>query len=192
MIRKSLWSATFAALVLLAACAGQKEPATQALASVEASLAELRDDGTRFAKEQLDAVEGKVTELKARFERREYKEVVAGTNELQPQIAALKADVETKRGAFNMAVANATASWTATAATLPGQIEAVEKRIEQLVKSRRMKAESEERLRLDEVKNLWSDSNNLLTSEQQVEAAVKADEAKTKLAELAGKMKVKL
>lgn len=192
MIRKSLQAATFAALILVAGCAGQKEPATQAIAAVEASVAEIRNDATQFAKEQFDAVEAKLTELKANLEQKKYKEVVAGAAALQPQIAALKSDVATKSAEFNMAKARATETWTAIAAELPNQVTAVEKRIAQLVKSRRIKLESAESQALDQVKNLWSDANNLLTSGQTVDAAAKAEEAKTKLAELAGKMKVSL
>ena len=194
MIRKSLWSATFAALVLLAGCAGQKEPATKALASVEASVAEIKTDATQFARKQFDAVEGKLTELKADLEQKKYKEVIAGTAALQTQVAALKSDVATRSAEFNLAKANATQTWTAIAAELPNQVAAVEKRIAQLAKSRRIKqgAASEESQQLDQVKNLWSDANNLLTSNQTLDAAAKAEEAKAKLAELAAKMKVKL
>ncbi|HEV7632141.1 MAG TPA: hypothetical protein VGO41_04060 [Steroidobacteraceae bacterium] len=194
MIRKSLWSATFAALVLLAGCAGQKEPASKALAAVEASVAEIKADATQFSKKQFDTVEGKLTELKANFEQKKYKEVIAGTTALQTQVAELKSDVATKSAEFNLAKAKATETWTGIAAELPNQVTAVEKRIAQLAKSRRIKqgAASEESQQLDHVKNLWSDANNLLTSNQTVDAAAKAEEAKAKLAELAAKLKVKL
>jgi len=194
MIRKSLWSATFAALVLLAGCAGQKEPASKALADVEASVAEIKADATQFSRKQLDAVEGKLTELKANFEQKKYKEVIAGTTTLQTQVAELKSEVATKSAEFNLAKAKATETWTGIAAELPNQVTAVEKRIAQLAKSRRIKqgAASEESQQLDHVKNLWSDANNLLTSNQTVDAAAKAEEAKAKLAELAAKLKVKL
>ena len=194
MIRKSLWSATFAALVLLAGCAGQKEPASKALADVEASVAEIKADATQFSRKQLDAVEGKLTELKANFEQKKYKEVIAGTTTLQTQVAELKSEVATKSAEFNLAKAKATETWTGIAAELPNQVTAVEKRIAQLAKSRRIKqgAASEESQQLDHVKNLWSDANNLLTSNQTVDAAAKAEEAKAKLGELAAKLKVKL
>lgn len=155
-------------------------------------MAEIKADATQFAKERYDAIEAKVTGLKADFEQKKYKEVIAGTTALQPEIAALKSDVATQSAEFNMAKARATETWTAIAAELPNQVTAVEKRIAQLVKSRRIKADSAEPQALDHVKNLWTDANNLLTSGQTVEAAAKAEEAKAMLAELAGKMKVSL
>ncbi|MEP7312020.1 MAG: hypothetical protein ABI859_05520 [Pseudomonadota bacterium] len=193
MVKKSLWAATFAAFVLVAGCAGQKEPATQAVAAVENSLAEVKDDATRFAKDQLDTVEAKLADLKASLEQKKYKEVVTTAPELQKQVTTLKEDVAAKRAEFELASAKATESWAATAGAMPAQIEALQKRIDAMVKSRKIqKGVSEESLLLDNVKNMFADAGNLATSGNHIEASAKADEAKAKLAELAAKLKVAL
>lgn len=193
MVKKYLWAAVCATLILAAGCAAQKEPAMQALASVEASLAEVKDDATRFAKDKLEAVEAKMAELKASFEQKKYKEVVAGVPELQKQVTTLKEDVAAKRAEFEQATARATETWNGLAAELPAQVDKLQKRIDQLVKQRKVdKGVTEDSLLLDNVKNLWADAGNLFASGKAVEAVAKGEEAKAKIVELAEKLKVKL
>jgi hypothetical protein len=192
MFKKSLWVATFAALVVVAGCAGQKEPAEKALASVEASLAEVRDDAVKFAKDQYDAVEAKVADLKARVEKKEYKEVVVAAPEVTKEVSALKETVTAKKAEFEVAAAAATEKWNAMGAEVPKIVASLQAKVDAMTKRSKDKSPSADSLALDTVKNMWADATNLFSSGMAVEAAAKADEARAKAMELASKLKVKI
>ena len=57
MKRIPLWLATLSAVALLAACSNMKEPATQAVASAETSLAALKDEASKYGPAALQPVE---------------------------------------------------------------------------------------------------------------------------------------
>jgi dGTP triphosphohydrolase len=192
MFKKSLWVATLAALAVVAGCASQKEPAEKAVASVEASLAEFKDDAVKFAKDQYDAVEAKIADLKARVEKKEYKEVVVAAPEVTKDVTALRETVAAKKTEFEAAAAAATEKWNALGAEVPTIVAALQKKVDALAKGRKDKTPSADSLMLDTVKNLWADASNLFSSGQAVEGAAKAEEAKSKAVELAEKLKVKI
>ena len=193
MLKRTLSLAAVALLVLGAGCANQKEPAAAAVQSVESSLAEVRDDASKFAKEQLESTENALAGLRARLDKGEYKEVISGAPEVTKQVTSLKEAVAAKKTEFEAAAAKATAEWNALTAEVPGYVDTLQKRIDALIKSRKIqKGVSKESLDLDTIKNTWADAGNLFTSGQAVEAAAKAQEAKVKAEELATALKVKL
>jgi hypothetical protein len=192
MFKQSLWVATLAALVVVAGCAGQKEPAEKALASVEASLAEIRDDASKFAKDQYEAVEAKVADLKGRIDKKEYKEVVVAVPEVTKEVGALKETVAAKKAEFELAAAAATEKWNAMGAEVPKIVASLQAKVDALAKRSKDKSPSADSLALDTVKNMWADATNLFSSGMAVEAAAKAEEARAKALELATKLKVKV
>jgi hypothetical protein len=180
-------------LLALAACSSQKEPATQALASIESSVAELKEDGERFASEQVAAVERGVADLKAAFEKKDYKTVVTSSPTVQKQVSDLRDTVAVRRQEFEAASARATEQWNGYAAEMPRYLETLQKRLETMAKSRRRTQEpNEDSLLLDNVRNLWADAGNLFSTGKPVEAAARADEARAKAQELAQKLGAKL
>src|SRR5690349_13164745 len=144
-------------LMFLAACSSQKEPATQAVANLESSLAEVKTDGARFASERSAAVERKVDELRAALDKKDYKTVTARAPEVQQDIAALRTEVTTKRQEFEVATARATETWNGYAAEMPRWLETLQKRVDALAKRSRSKDPSEDSLLLANVRNLWAD-----------------------------------
>lgn len=192
MYRKSLWAVTLAALVVVAGCAGQKEPAEKALASVESSLAEFRDDAVKFAKDQYDAVEAKVADLRAKVERQEYKEVVVAAPEVTKEVTSLKEAVAAKKTEWEAAAAAATEKWNSMQGEVPKIVESLQARVDALAKRSRNKTPTADSLALDTIKNLWADAGNLFSTGQAPEAVAKADEARAKAIELAEKLKVKI
>lgn len=192
MIKKTLWVATLAALAVAAGCAGQKEPAENAVASVDAALAEFKDDAVKFAKDQYEAVEAKIADLKAKVEKKEYKEVVVATPEVTKDVTALRETVAAKKTEFEAAVAAATEKWNALAADMPAIVAALQKKVDAMVKGKKDKSPSADSLGLDTVKNMWADASNLFSSGQTVEAVAKGEEAKAKAQELAATLKVKI
>ena len=180
-------------LLVLAACSSQKEPASQALANLESSVAELKADGERFAKEQAAAAEQGLANLKAAFDRKDYKTVVADSPAVQKQVSELRETVAARRQEFEAASARATESWNGLAAEMPRYLDTLQKRVDLLVKQRKVaKGTTEDSLLLDNVRNLWADASNLFSAGKPVDAAARAEEARAKAQELAQKLGAKL
>ena len=89
MYRKLLIPALAAAL-LAVGCANQKEPATQAVASAESALAEVRDQAAQYVPEQLEGVETALAGLKDSLGKGDYKAVLAAAPKLATDVASLK------------------------------------------------------------------------------------------------------
>jgi hypothetical protein len=184
-----------ALLLVLAACSSQKEPATQAINNLESSVTELKADGERFAAEQMAAVERGVADLKASFDKKDYKTVVTNAPPVQKQVADLRESVAARRQEFEAASARATEQWNGYAAEMPRYLDTLQKRLDTMAKSRRNRSAqgpSEDSLLLDNVRNLWADAGNLFSTGKPVEAAARADEARAKAQELAQKLGAKL
>ena len=66
----------FSAL-LLAGCAGKMEPAQKAIGDIEAAIAAAGPDAAQYIPDQLQAVTGKLADLKTKFDQKDYKGVIA-------------------------------------------------------------------------------------------------------------------
>ena len=88
MIKKLSRGAIVASLLVLAACAGQKEPATTAMAAAESALAAVKDDAAKYLPEELHAAEGTLASLKNSLEKGDYKAVMAGAP--APSVPAIR------------------------------------------------------------------------------------------------------
>jgi len=182
-----------AALVAVAACSSQKEPASQALTGLESSVAELKADGQRFASEQYAVAQKGVADLRASFDKKDYKTVVAGAPSVQKEVSDVRDAIATKRKEFEAATAQATTAWNGYADQMPRYIETLQKKVDGLRKKKADKgAPSEPALLLDNVKNLWADASNLFTTGKPLEAGKRAEEARAAAQELAQKVNAKL
>lgn len=184
--------AATALLALVAACSSQKEPATQALASVESSVAEVRADAERFASDQYAAVQRSVADLRASFDKKDYKTVVTNSPTVQKQVTDLRDTVAARRTEFEQASARATEAWNGFAAEVPRYLDTLQKRVEAVTKRREKGSPTENSLMLDNVRNLWADATNLFSAGKPVEASARAEEARAKARELAEKIGAKL
>ena len=128
--------ATCTAIVLFAsACTTQKDPAQVALeAATSAVNTALSPDADKYAPQEVTALQAKLADLKAEFERKNYPgvildrpDVVAAAAELTQTVAASR-DAESKR---------LTAQWSDMSASLPKSIDTLRSRIDDLSKSKR-------------------------------------------------------
>jgi hypothetical protein len=179
-------------LMVLGACSSQKEPATQAVANLETSLAAVKADGERFASDASASVERKVDELRAALDKKDYKTVVARAPEVEKDISALRENVAVKRKELEEANARATETWNGFSAEMPRYLDTLQKRVDALAKRARNKAPSEDSLLLANIRNLWADAGNLFSTGKPVEATARAEEARAKAQELAQKINAKL
>ncbi len=193
MNAKSLkFLAATALLALVAACSMQKEPATKALAGVESSVAEVKADGERFASEQYAAAQKAVADLRASFDKKDYKAVVTSSPSVQKQITDVRDTVAVRRKEFEEASAKATEAWNGFAAEMPRYLDTLQKKVESVTKRKEKGAPTENSLMLDTVRNLWADATNLFSAGKPVDASRRAEEARAKAQELAQKIGAKL
>jgi len=185
-----------AAMLALAACSNQKEPAERAVAKVEAALAEVRTDAQQYASEQLQTVESSVTRLKNNLAKKDYRAVTLGAPAVSSEVEALRTAVANAKADAEATLAAAQAEWTELSASLPPLVEKLQKRIDQLGKSRRYpqgmdKAAFEAaRQGFETLKSEWTEASNEFASGQAASAVRKARSAKTRAEELVNTLEV--
>ena len=142
MKNKFIWMLPLLAATLLAVgCAGQKEPATKAVADIEASLTSIRADAEKYAPGELQQADQVVASLKDMLTKKDYKSVVAAAPGISQQIAALQQTVATKRSEMEAVVAAASQQWQTLSADVPKMVEAIQSRVDILSKARKLPQE---------------------------------------------------
>lgn len=174
-------SMVFAAL-LLAGCAGQMEPAKKAIADIETALA-TAPDAAQYIPDQLDAVNQQLADLKAKFDQKDYKGVIAAAPALLTQAQGLAGAAASAKEAAEAAKAAAlealNAEWATLSAALPAQVAAIESRVNILSKSKKLPANLDQatfdsvRTGLTDAKALW-DQATAAQASGNTEAAVTA------------------
>jgi trimeric autotransporter adhesin len=171
------------AALLLAGCANQMEPATRAIADIEAAIGAAGADAAQFIPDELQAVTGGLADLKAKFDQKDYKGVMAAAPALLAQAQALAGSAATARAAAEAAQAAAleamNAEWTTLSGTLPAAVAAIESRVNVLSKSKKLPAGLDAatfdsvKTGLADAKSLW-DQATAAQAAGNVEAAVTA------------------
>jgi len=174
-IAKSLF-AFAATTILFTGCASNEEPARQALAAAEASLAEIRVDAAKYAPEDLKTAETRLANIKEDLAKEEYKDVLGGSTQLTKEAAALK---ETVVSLQTQDVA-ATREWESLSEEVPKMVEAIESRVDTLAGSRKLPADVDKaavesaKSALESMKSQWAEASAAFNAGKAIEAADKA------------------
>jgi hypothetical protein len=129
------------AAVLLAGCANQMEPAKKAIADIEAAVEAAGPDAAQYIPDQLQAVTSQITDLKMKFDQKDYKAVIAAAPAVLTQAQGLAAAAGTAKQAAEAAKLEAlNAEWGTLATDLPAQLAAVTGRVAILSKSKKLPA----------------------------------------------------
>jgi hypothetical protein len=185
MSKRTSWFAAVAALLVVAGCAGQKEPATQAVAAVESTLASIKEDAAKFLPEDLSAIESSLAGLKDNLAKADYKAVLAAAPDVSNRGATLQQAVAAKKAEYEAAAATAREQWTSYQ-DLPKMVEAIQSRVDTLSQSKRLprnlKQESFDAAKagLEQVKSAWSEATAAFGQGDSVTAVTKAEAAKQK------------
>jgi hypothetical protein len=129
------------AALMLVGCANQMEPAQKAIADVEAAIAAAGPDAAQYIPDQLQAVTGQLADLKAKFDQKDYKGVIAAAPALLTQAQGLAGAATSAREAAQAAALEAlNAEWTTLSGTLPAAVAAIESRVNILSNSKKLPA----------------------------------------------------
>ncbi len=176
------------AATLLAGCANQKEPATTAIADIEAVVATSGADVAQYIPEQLQAVTTGIADLKAKFDQKDYKGVLAASPALLAQAQGLSAAAASARQVAEAAALEAfNSEWGTLAADVPAQLAAVTNRVAMLAKSRKLPAGLDAaafdaaRSGADEAKALWDQATAAQAAGNMEQAVLTARQVKEKL-----------
>ena len=176
------------AAVLLAGCANQMEPARKAIADIEAAIAAAGPDAAQYIPDQLEAVTSQIASLKAKFDQKDYKGVLAAAPALLTQAQGLAAAAgAAKEAAMAAALEALNAEWGTLSADLPAQLAAVASRVEILAKSKKLPAGLDTatfdaaRTGMDEATALWNEATAAQASGNMEQAVAAARQVKDKL-----------
>lgn len=174
-MRTTILAAIIAGAALVSGCANNEEPARAALASAEASLAEVRVDAAKYAPEQLAQVESRLARAKDDLAKEEYTDVLGGATQITKETATLKEVVVSKQ---TQAVA-ATHEWEALSEEVPKMVQAIENRVDSLSGSKLPKDLDKEsfesaKAALVSMKSLWAEASAAFEAGNAILAADKA------------------
>ncbi len=119
-------AALVAALLGLAGCASQQEPAEQALAGIEKTLAGSGEQLQKYLPEKHAAIMARVEELQAALTQGEYGKVVKQAPAIVDELRRAVADAAIARAEVRIAIEN---EWKELSAAIPGMITATDQRI---------------------------------------------------------------
>jgi hypothetical protein len=181
----NLFLALAATTLIATGCAQQKAPATKALAAIETSLAEVRDDAAKYAPEGLKGVESQVARLKESLDKKEYDNVLAGTPALDKAVASLRDAVAAGKKQAAAALAAAKTEWASLNTEVPQMVENIQTRVDELSKKKIRFRVSKEELEsaksgLEWMKSEWAEATAASNSGKQIAAAEKARAVKAK------------
>jgi hypothetical protein len=176
------------AAALLAGCANQMEPAKKAIADVEAAAAAAGPDAAQYIPDQLQAVTTQITDLKMKFDQKDYKGVLAAAPALLTQAQGLTAAAASAKQAAEAAALEAfNSEWGTLAADIPAQLAAVTSRVGILSKSKKLPAGLDTtafeaaRTGTDEAKSLWDQATAAQAAGNMEQAVMAARQVKEKL-----------
>ena len=182
------------AALILAACAGQKEPAQKLISDVESVVTAASSEAAKYIPDQLADVQSKLDALKASFAKQDYAAVVTSAPAVLSAAQGLATAAAVKKDEVLKALND---SWTALAASVPAEVAAVQNRIDQLSKKSGKKMAAD--VDLNAAKGAAGDATALWSKAQAAFAAGNLDEAvstakdvKAKIEAIAASLKLDL
>jgi hypothetical protein len=160
------------AVILLAACAGQKEPAQKLIGDIESVVAAASPEAAKYVPDQLADVQTRLGALKASFDKQDYAAVVTGGPDVLSAAQVLATAAATKK---DQVLKSLNDSWSVLAASVPAESAAIQSRLDLLSKksSKKMAAGID----VNAAKAAEADATSLWSKAQAAFAAGNMDEA---------------
>jgi hypothetical protein len=180
--------------IILAACAGQKEPAQKLIGNIQATVTAASTEAAKYIPDQLMDVQAQLAALKASFDKKDYAAVVSGAPTVLAAAESLATAAAEKKDETLKALND---KWTALAGSVPGTLTAIQNRIEYLAKKSSKKAAAGIDLDgaksgLNDAMSLWSKAQAAFATGNLDEAVKTAQDVKSKADAVAGTLKLDL
>ena len=192
--RVSHYALISVAAIIMAGCAGQKEPAQKLIGDIQASVTAASAEAAKYVPDQLADVQSKLGGLKASFDKQDYAAVMAGGPEVLGAAKTLATAAAAKKDEILKALND---QWTALAGSLPSDVTAIQNRIDVLSKKSNKKQTAG--IDLDAAKAgagdataLWSKAQAAFAAGNMDEAVSTAKDVKVKVEALATSLKMGL
>jgi hypothetical protein len=180
--------------IVLAACAGQKEPAEKLIGDIQATVTAASTEAAKYIPERLAAVQSQLSALEASFDKQDYAAVVSGAPAVLEAAESLATAAAEKKDEALKALND---KWMALAGSVPGYLTAIQNRIDFLAKKANKKAAAG--IDLDGAKSasgdamsLWSKAQAAFATGNLEEAVKTAEDVKSKVEPLASSLKLDL
>jgi hypothetical protein len=180
------------AMLLVAACANQMQPAQQALDGVDSAVSAAAPDAGKYLPDALTALQSKATALKATFDRGDYRAVLIGAPAVLADAKSL-AQVAAARKAESMKALGS--QWADAASSLPKLVETVKARVDALSKVRHLPKGVDlaaAKSALADATGLWEKAQAAFSAGKVEEAVSNAKEGKSRAEAAAAAVNLKL
>jgi hypothetical protein len=182
------------AAIILAACAGQKEPAQKLIGDIEITVTAASSEAAKYVPDQLADVQGQLGALKASYAKQDYAAVVTRAPAVLSSAQGLATAAAAKKDAVLKALND---EWTGLAASVPNDVTAIQSRLDLLSKKSSKKLAAG--IDLDAAKAgmadataLWSKAQGAFASGNLDEAVSTAKDVQAKVTALAATLKLDL
>ncbi len=182
------------AVIVLAGCASTMEPAQRSISDIEAVVSAAAPEAAKYVPDQLTAVQGKLGDLKASFEKKDYAAVLTAAPAVMSAAQSLAGAAAAKKDELTKAFNE---QWSDLAAVLPGSMTAIQSRIDLLGKksSKNLAAGIDldaARASLSRAASLWSKAQAAFATGNLTEAVTAAKTVSSNLEGLASALKMDL
>jgi hypothetical protein len=182
------------AVLALAACSGQKEPAQRLIAEIQSTITAASDEAAKYIPGELQDVESKFADLKTAFDKKDYPAVVTGAQAVLGAAQSLATDAAAKKDEVLKALND---KWTGLAGSVPGYMTAIQNRLDFLGKKANKKAAAgidvdTAKSGLSDAMSLWSKAQAAFAGGNMQEAVATAQLVKAKVESVAAAVKLDL
>lgn len=190
---RALLSVTFA-MLLLAACTSQREPAQKMMSDIETAVGAAAVDAEKYVPGQLTDVQAKLDDLKTAFSAQDYQGVLARGPAILSEARGLETAAAAKKADLSKALGE---QWTALANSVPQDESIVQQRIDMLSERRNRRLArgidvDAARSAFGDAASQWSKAQGAFGNGNLDEAVTAGKNAQAKLESAAGGLKIEL
>jgi hypothetical protein len=187
---KSKWLAVSATAMIVFGCASEKEPAEQAVANINTALGSVHDAAAKYAPDGLHSVEAELATLKDNLAKGTYKKVLADAPAVTTAVANLQQTAIAKQEEADTKLAQTKQQWRTLSVDVPKIVAAIQSRVGELSKSRRLpkgvsKAVFESaKANLASLNTTWTEATGAVANEDYAGGVAKGQAAKDRATEI--------
>jgi hypothetical protein len=186
------YGAALIAVCSLAACSTPQEPARHAVDNVQAAVKAAAAAGQQYFPEQFASLQTRSAALKNSYDRGDFKLVLNQTPTLLNDIQAMTAAAAARRAAADKLLSG---EWQVLAGSIPGQLSAVQERLDSLSTDKKEAARADvagAKAELDGLDEQWSHAQEVFNSGDLAAAVATARSVQTHVDAAARSLRLEL